>query len=161
MTVLMEVSLLEAAHLNDLITQFAQLLEDTDAASDPAVARLVPDAYREDDEAAREFRRLTEDDLLGRRRDDAAIVASTLLREGEALDPRAIADADAQTAMVIELDDAATAAWLRTLTSLRLVLANRLGITTDDLHDDGDPRFGVYDWLGYRLDGLLQALEQQ
>ncbi len=39
----------------------------------------------------------------------------------------------------------------------RLVLATRLGIRSDDDHDPADPRFGVYDWLGYRLDGLVQA----
>ena len=52
-------------------------------------------------------------------------------------------------------------AWLRTLTALRLVIANRLGIESDDdTHDPEDPRYGVYDWLGYRLDGLVRAADE-
>jgi hypothetical protein len=31
-------------------------------------------------------------------------------------------------------------------------------ITTEEEQDD-DPRFGVYNWLGFRLEGLLQAIE--
>jgi len=49
-------------------------------------------------------------------------------------------------------------AWLRTLAAVRLVLATRLGIGDADEHLDGDPRFGIYDWLGYRLDGLVRAM---
>lgn len=161
-TVLMEISLLEAAHLTDLVAQFAELLDttlDTDPRTDPALARLVPDAYADDATASGEFRRLTQDDLLDRRRADVATVTTSLLRDGHALRPGALDRVDAETAMVIELDDDAASAWLRTLASLRLVLASRLGIASEDDHDPDDPRFGVYDWLGYRLEGLLQALE--
>ena len=62
-------------------------------------------------------------------------------------------------AFVVELDDLSVSAWLRTLTSVRLVMATRLGIVDDDDERPDDPRFGVYDWLGFRLEGLLQALE--
>jgi len=164
--VLMELSLLEAAHLTDLVEQFADLLaesgeadERTPAPDDPAILRLVPDAYRTDDDAAHEFRRLTQGDLLARRRDDAALVLGTLQRDGQALQPADIDRVDAETPLIVELDPASVSAWLRTLTSVRLVLATRLGITDDDAHDADDPRFGVYDWLGFRLEGLLQALE--
>jgi hypothetical protein len=37
------------------------------------------------------------------------------------------------------------------------VLATRLDIQSEADHDVEDPRFGVYEWLGYRLDGLVQA----
>ena len=43
------------------------------------------------------------------------------------------------------------------LAAIRLVLATRLGIRSEEDHDEDDPRFGIYDWLGYRLDGLVQA----
>ncbi|WP_448238058.1 DUF2017 family protein [Microbacterium paulum] len=160
--VLLEMSMLEAAHLTDLVDQFADLIAatvDDDAIDDEAVARLVPDAYRDDAAASDEFRRLTQGDLLDRRRDDAALVLSTLRRDGVRLRPGDVADADAHSAFVVELDDLSVSAWLRTLTSVRLVMATRLGIVDDDDERPDDPRFGVYDWLGFRLEGLLQALE--
>lgn len=154
----MELSLLEAAHLTELIEQFAELVDDG-AHDDPAIARLVPDAYRDDPDAAAEFRRLTQDDLLDRRRDEAAVVLATLQREGAALHPADLDRVDAESALVVELDAAAVDAWLRTLAAVRLVLSARLGIVDADDHDSRDPRFGVYDWLGYRLEGLLQAID--
>ncbi|MFT4051642.1 MAG: DUF2017 family protein [Microbacterium sp.] len=157
--VVMEMSLIEAAHLTSLVEQFAALLEDSGAAStDPAVARLVPDAYSDDPEAAEEFRRLTQADLLGRRGADAAVVLATLLQDGQRLTPTGIVIGSEADPLIIDLDSDQTAAWLRTLTSLRLVLASRLGIASEDDHDD-DPRFGIYDWLGYRLDALVRALD--
>ncbi len=160
--VLLEMSILEAAHLTDLVEQFAELIADTAAdgtIDDEAVARLVPDAYRDDDAASDEFRRFTQGDLLDRRRDDAARVLETLRRDGAQLRPGDVADADARSPFVVELDDETVAAWLRTLTSVRLVMATRLGVVDDDDDRPDDPRFGVYDWLGFRLEGLLEALE--
>lgn len=37
----------------------------------------------------------------------------------------------------------------------------RLGIVEAEDHDSDDPRFGIYDWLGYRLDGLVGALDAE
>ena len=51
--VVLELTRMEAAHLAGLVTQFAELLEDAaSTAGDPAIARLVPDAYADDDAAA-------------------------------------------------------------------------------------------------------------
>lgn len=152
------ISVLEAAHLTALVTQFTELVTDPAGTADPAVARLVPDAYRDDDEAAREFRALTQHDLLQQRADDAAVVLAGLHAGGDALDPLQLpADAAAQE-VAIALDGDEVQAWLRTLAALRLVLASRLGIHSEDDHDPEDPQFGIYDWLGYRLDSLVQAL---
>ncbi len=52
-------------------------------------------------------------------------------------------------------------AWLRCLAAIRLVLATRLDIRSEDDHDVDDPRFGIYEWLGYRLDGLVQAASDE
>lgn len=159
--VVLELSVIEAAHLSDLVAQFQTLLDgpiDDERMDDPALARLVPDAYRDDVDAASEFRRLTQDDLLDRRRDDAATVAATLLCDGEILRPDAVTEENATDEFEITLDDAAVSAWLRTLTALRLVLATRLGIA-DDTDRLDHPRFGIYNWLGYRLEGLLEAID--
>lgn len=156
--VVLELARLEAAHLTDLIEQFATLL-DSGVGDDPVMARLVPDAYRDDAEATAELRRLTEDDLLQRRRDDVRDVLATLQVDGASLRIADIEDDTATAAMTVPLDESQSAAWLRTLAALRLVLASRLEITDEGDHDETDPRFGVYDWIGYRLEGLLQALD--
>src|SRR3954447_26216550 len=49
---------------------------------DPALARLLPDANRDDAEAAAEFRRLTENGLRARKRAGARLAAEVLRREG-------------------------------------------------------------------------------
>ena len=156
----LDLSLIEAAHLTDLVEQFIEVISAGEATDDPAVARLVPDAYRDDDAAAEEFRRLTQSDLLDRRLADAQLVATTLLRDGEQLSPASLDVTEFDDRLRVHLDRDASAAWLRTLSALRLVLATRLGIHTEDDHDDADGRFGIYDWLGYRLDGLVRALER-
>ncbi len=38
-------------------------------------------------------------------------------------------------------------------------IAERLGIESDDDHDPDDARFGVYDWLGYRLELVIEAAD--
>lgn len=157
--VMLEIARMEIAHLTDLIRQFADLLRDGASTDDDAIARLVPDAYRDDEEASAEFRAVTEDDLLARRRDDVQVVLATLRVDGAPLDVADLRDDSAAEATTIALDVHQSAAWLRTLAALRLVLASRLGIAHENDHDPDDPRFGVYDWLGYRLEGLLQALD--
>ncbi len=146
------ISGVEAAHLDALLAQFTGLLAaDGGPDSDPALMRLVPDAYPDDAASSREFRDVTQRELLARRAADAAAMRADLR---EALD-RPDADAVAPLA----LDDDAVAAWLRTLAALRLVLASRLGIVTEHDHDPDDPRFAVYEWLGYRLDALVRATD--
>jgi len=83
--------------------------------SDPAVARLLPDASRDDPELAQSFRRLTEQDLRERKRDSLALAAAALRR-----------------AAPVVLDDSEAQALLKGLTDVRLVLAERLGIATDE-----------------------------
>lgn len=152
--VLLTITRIEARHLAELLVQFVDLLQATeDAAEDEAVARLVPDAYPDDPHAGREFRRATEHELLDRRRDDANRVLADL----EASGASGVDGADdAVVDVALSPDDAR--AWMRSLAALRLVIAARLGVQDEEDHDHDDPRFGVYDWLGYRLDGLVHAL---
>lgn len=154
----LELTRLEAAHLAGLVSQFAELVDESSVSTgDPAIARLVPDAYADDPAAAQDFRELTEDDILSRRRSDAALVLASLRDASRIPDdpdsPILLEEAE------IRLDPAAVQAWMRTLAAIRLVLASRLGIEGPDDHDDDDPRFGIYDWLGYRLHGLVTAVD--
>jgi hypothetical protein len=123
---------------------------DTALPEDPALARLLPDAYADDDpDASREFRRYTEGDLRAGKRADAGTVLATL----------AAADGGRLT-----LDRDQAAAWLGCLNDLRLVLGTRLEVTEDldpDDLDQDDPRsqaLAVYGWLGWLQESLLSVL---
>jgi hypothetical protein len=123
------------------------------APSDPALRRLLPDAYPGDAEATEEFRRYTDATLRDGMHADLLAVRESLLVIGE----------NGQAS----LDDDLAQAWLRVLNRVRLVLAVRLGIENasdqDDLAliDADDPRTGqflLYEWVGYLLSDLLRAL---
>ena len=161
-TVVLELTRMEAAHLAGLVTQFADLLVDAESTSgDPAIARLVPDAYPDDAEAAQEFRDVTEGDLLDRRRQDAAHVLASLHDPATIPDDAEPDDEILMELVELRLEPDALQAWLRCLAAIRLVLATRLDIRTEEDHDVEDPRFGIYEWLGYRLDGLVQAASDE
>lgn len=140
-----ELTAMESEGLATLIRQFTELLETGSSSQDSAIARLTPGAYLDDEEANREYRRLTEGDLIARRIADGKIVTDSLRP-----------DADA----VIALDVVTAEAWMRTLSAVRLVLAQRLDITTADVRDPEDSRYDIYDWVGYRLELLLQEMER-
>ena len=157
-TVILELTRMEAAHLAGLVTQFAELLEDAESsAGDPAIARLVPDAYADDAEAAQNFRDMTEGDLLERRRQDADMVLSSLGEAATLPEDAEPGDEAVMELVELRLERDVLQGWLRALAAIRLVLATRLEIRSEEDHDVDDPRFGIYEWLGYRLDGLVQA----
>lgn len=141
----------------------------TEPPSDPALARLFPDAYggpggpgpKDDAEELRarsaEFRRFTENDLRTRKREDALAVVHSLDRLTPAGDGAA----------VLELTGELPLRWLGALNDLRLTIAARLDITEDDesavlyrLPDD-DPRKPMvmaYLWLGGLQETLIETL---
>lgn len=152
--IVIELARLEAAHLVGIVGQFLELVSDAAPDDgDPAIGRLVPPAYT-DESDAREFRDLTETHLLDRRRTDAGVVLASLADAAEISDDPALMES-----VEVRLDPEVAQAWLRTLAAVRLVLATRLGISGPEDHDPENPRFGIYDWLGYRLDGLVSALD--
>jgi len=85
---------------------------------DPALARLLPDAHRDDPEAAAEFRRYTEAGLRERKRAGLQVALGTLARPAP-----------------LRLNQDEAAAWLVALTDVRLVLAERIGLRTDHDHE--------------------------
>jgi hypothetical protein len=124
---------------------------------DPALLRLLPDGYRNDDDAAGEFRRFTEASLRSTKRaalqrfvDDLA-APKFALKEG---------------GVRINLDDDAADAWLPAITDLRLVFGTRIGVT-EDMDDEragvaeGSLRYAeiaVYDWITWLQDAIVRGL---
>lgn len=154
--ILVPLAHIEGAHLARLTDEFRALLAEATPATDPSLSRLVPDAYPDDTDASAQFAEATHDDLLRRRAADAAIVRAGLERFTEP-----IADDDAALVPFdLVIADAELDAWLRTLTAIRLVIAERLGIESEAEHDPDDERYAVYDWLGYRLEGLINAADE-
>lgn len=151
-----EVSLvtLEGVRLGEVVDEYIALLASRDG-DDSALDRLAPSPYPDDDQASREYAEITRDDLLERRLADADVVRRAVapfetFRAG-------LTDDDALRAHTVTIRSHEVDAWLRTLNAIRLVLATRLGIIEDDDHDPEDPRFGIYDWIGYRLELLIDA----
>ncbi|WTW95072.1 DUF2017 domain-containing protein [Streptomycetaceae bacterium NBC_01309] len=122
------------------------------APDDPVLARLLPDAYRDDPDAASEFRRYTENDLRLRKCDNARTVRADIAASG----------AEGH----IVLDERHTQAWLGALNDLRLALGTNLGVTEDldtfaESLEPDDPRLAmlaVYHWLGMLQESLVESL---
>src|ERR1039458_4812377 len=137
----------------DPLDDLARLLGQAGPATppdDPVLARLLPDAYRGDTEAAGDFRRFTEQELRNGKAAAARTVLATLPEDGGR----------------IRLSEEEGQVWLRALNDVRLALGGRLAITEDfqaraaDL-DPADPRsayMGVYDWLTFLQETLVHAL---
>jgi hypothetical protein len=127
---------------------------------DPVLQRLLPDAYRDNPEESAEFRRFTESALTSAKVTNAETMLSTLTAGGMDL-----AD-ESEAPVEVELGPDEVQAWLRTLTDIRLSLAIRLGIETEEdamllekSQDQALVAMGeLYDWLGYVQETLVQAL---
>ena len=117
---------------------------------DPVLARLLPDGYRDDPEAANEFRKYTESGLRGAKQQAAQEMLDTLPEAGGR----------------IQLTNDQALAWLKALNDVRLALGVRLGVTEEfeeqwsRLAAD-DPQWAAYEvyaWLGAVQESLVQAL---
>jgi hypothetical protein len=131
----------DRAILKELVPQFTALLEDPDH---PIMQRLYPPAYSDPAHADKqdEYRRLMQEDLVARHREEFELLAST---------------ADAET-----LTEAQLLAWSRALNSIRLVLGTYLDISEDD--EQRIPQTAeesVYGWLTYLLGEAIEALSGQ
>jgi len=159
----------EAAIIRELVAQVVELVaadmptagtddlaalvgisDSAEEPDDPVLARLLPDGYRDDPDAAREFRRFTESSLRSAKVESAQMLLETLPAGGGRIRLRA--------------DQAE--AWLRSLNDVRLAMGVRLGVTEDfheliqDIGPD-DARYGyahIYDWLSILQASLVEAL---
>ena len=126
------------------------LREPAERPEDPALARLLPDAYLDDAEASADFRRFTERSLREMKVSHARAVIAALERSGDK----------------VTLSEQEVPSWLGLLNDARLALGVRLAIH-DDAHEEiaglpeDDPRFAayhVYDWLTGLQESLVQVL---
>jgi hypothetical protein len=137
----------EGPLLDSLLSDLAQRLRDgVDLGDDPVERRLFPSAYDEDD-AAGEFRELTEAGLRADRVERAEACRTEL--ESAGLD--------------VSLETDAGERWIRAINDLRLIIGTQLEITEDDDPEpdpddpDGAAR-NVYYWLTYVQDSMVRAL---
>ncbi|CAN5296915.1 hypothetical protein BH11ACT3_BH11ACT3_13630 [soil metagenome] len=139
-TVVLELTEFERELLNALLVDYEEVVS---AEQDDVHDRLFPEGYRDDVDAAAEFRKYTRSGLVERKTANAGAVTAALAQGS-----------------TIDLATDAFDAWLPVLTDLRLVLAERLGIQTDDDEVPEDPAGDVYQWLGELQWFLLEALDE-
>jgi hypothetical protein len=134
----------------DELTEMLGLSENTELPDDPILARLLPDGYTDDPDAAQDFRRFTESGLRSAKVAAAQTVLVTLPPGGGR----------------VRLSAGQAESWLRALNDVRLALGVRLGVTDDfdglseDVRPD-DTRYAyvqVYQWLAYLQESLIMAL---
>ena len=148
---------------DDPLEQLLDFSGPTTEPDDPVLARLFPNAYPNDEEAAGEFRRFTEGALRDSKARGAVHIIDTLEEAG--LPPELSEDG---LMIDVELDPATAETWMRSFTDIRLALATRLGVEDDDegyweaLSED-DPHgqvYRIYQWVGYLQETLVDALSR-
>jgi len=141
--------------LDRLLAEAVEAAEAAEAPSipdDPVLARLLPDAYQDDSEAAGEFRKYTESSLREAKKYFAQTLLDTLPPSGGR----------------VRLTGDQARDWMRALNDVRLMFGVRLEVTEDfeeqlaALAPD-DPKvaaFEVYGWLGAVQESLVRALDR-
>jgi hypothetical protein len=141
----------EAMLLSELADQVDSVLL-LGEADDPALGRLLPNAYPEDLEASDEFTRYTRESLVDGKRQAAQSVR----------DATAVEHPD-DGVVQIELDQAQAWGWLTFLTDLRLILAERVGLDDDEDDTDVETRDdylrAAYEWAGFVQGSMLEVLD--
>ena len=153
----------ELGVLSQLFEQMAELLEhpeseagtdplakmlnmsgSTQISEDPALARLFPDGYSNDEHASADFRRFTEQDLRAHK-----LAALTSVRDSLSgwTGKSSISAQQAQD-------------WLKAINDLRLVLGTRLEINevSDRDHESDEPGMQLYNYLTYLQGTLIDCL---
>jgi hypothetical protein len=109
---------------------------------DPVVRRLFPVAYHDDAERDHEYQALVRDELLDRRLAAIEVLEST--------------------AAATEVDGEQLGAWMGVINDLRLVLGTKLDVDEDmepiDIEDPDAPAHAVYEYLGFLLHEVIEAL---
>jgi hypothetical protein len=153
---------IEVLLLTKLGEELLQLIEEPAVSDDPlaemvgmppgevsppdneVLARLLPDAYRGDPEAAKDFRRYTDSELRQAKRANAKALLASLPEGGGTFD----------------LDRDLVDVWLACLNDMRLALGTALDVTEDTDYDDTDDQsLQIYAWLGWLQESLLSCVD--
>lgn len=123
----------------------------------PILQRLLPDAYRDDPEAAAEFRRLTDPELRAAKLKALSKVLDDLAGAGGLTAPKSLR---------LDLDADSAETWLYALNDIRLALGTHL-----EIHEEGDAEralqsagedrlgaFAIYDWLTWMQESIVRTL---
>lgn len=121
------------------------IAEEANRPTDPALQRLFPDAYRDDEAAATDFRRYTETSLRTGKRATAQVAHSTL----DWVDGKG----------VIRMSPEQGLAWLQSLNDLRLTVGTRLGVTQEWAEEPENPSAALYDWLTWLQSTCIDAMD--
>lgn len=131
-----------------LLRQLPSLVGSVGAvADDPALDRMQPDAYEDDEDAAWDFRRMTEPELDQVRTYDRELFEATL----------DLTSSDLR----LSFDEAE--AWVRLIGDARLIVAARAGVARDaELPEPSGstPEITLVHYLGMIQDDLVNALSE-
>lgn len=132
-------------HARELLIAMCDQLEQMLRNADPALVRLFPDPYGDDDERNEGYAALVVPELTERRLASLETVRST--------------------AQATQLTADEMAAWMRSVNDVRLVLGTVLGVSDDgdlqlptDATEDDRERLAVYEYLGAVLELIVQAM---
>lgn len=130
----------EQAFLKNVVGELRDLVM---SESDPSLRRLNPPARPDDEDAEVGYRELVDNALL-----EGRLSAIETVEQG-------------LQSSQIKPDD--YGAWMQTINNLRLVIGEHLEITnerTPPLKTEGDiERWSIYEYLGYVLQSLIEALD--
>jgi hypothetical protein len=109
---------------------------------DPALQRLFPNGYTDDEDASAEFRELVVADLMSDRIARLAQCRAELPVAGGRF----------------ALDDEAADRWIRVLNDLRLTIGVRIGVTEEEELDPRQESTALYQWLSVVQELLVEQL---
>ena len=130
----------------DPLARAIGIADDAPEPSDPALKRLLPNAYRFEPELSTEFRRYTEREIREGKVRRARLVIETLTSGAPEIDD-------------LELDSQEAEGWAMSLADLRIALGAKIGLFDDGSIVMTSPEKSVYDWLTWLQGSLVEALQ--
>ncbi len=125
-----------------LIEQLVEQLRELLGSDSPALRRLFPPPYGDDEERNQGYAVLAGAELIEKRLAALDVVSTTIHQD--------------------ELDEEQVEAWMRSINDIRLVLGTMLDVTEEgDAPADDDPQapvYAAYEYLGMLLERIVRSL---